>query len=165
MAEDVHAIRLTAQSLPDAVADGTNIVARANMSLASHLAGRAFSSGPFLGLVHATGHPISATLGVAHGQTLATMMPHVMRFNIDAVRDRYADIAQGMGVAADADAAIEAVEQLSATIGTNRTLTELGGTADHVDGLTLDALRDVIILSTPRYPTRDQIAEPYGLAL
>ena len=161
----LHAIRLTSEWLPRAVADGTDMVARANMQIASHLAGRAMSSGAKLGLVHATGHPLSAHFGIAHGQTLATMMPHVMRFNIEAVRDRYADIGQAMGVAADAEAAIDAIEQLSATVGTNRTLSDLGATADHIDGLTTDALRDVIILTTPRYPTRAEIAELYHLAL
>ncbi len=161
----LHAIRMTSEWLPRAVADGTDIAARANMQVASHLAGRAMSSGAKLGLVHATGHPISARFGIAHGQTLCTMMPHVMRFNIEAVRDRYADIGQAMGVAGDAEAAIGAVEQLSATVGTNRTLSDLGATADHIDDLTTDALRDVIILTTPRYPTRDEIAELYHLAL
>ena len=81
----LHAIRLTGQWLPRAVADGSDVEARASMQIASHLAGRAFSSGPLLGLVHATGHPVSGTYGVAHGQTLATMLPHVMRFNLETV--------------------------------------------------------------------------------
>ena len=161
----LHAIRLTGQWLPAAVADGTNIEARANMQVASHLAGRAFSSGPLLGLVHATGHPISATFGVAHGQTLATMLPHVMAFNLETVRGRYADIGAAMGVAADAEAAIEAATELSTTVGTNRTLTELGATADHIDGLTTDALRDLIILNTPRYPSREEVTALFELAL
>ena len=55
----LHAIRLTGQWLPKAVANGSDLEARAQMQIASHLAGRAFSSGPLLGLVHATGHPIS----------------------------------------------------------------------------------------------------------
>lgn len=161
----LHAIKLTAQWLPRAVAEGSDVAARANMQVASHLAGRAFSSGPLLGLVHATGHPISATLGAAHGQTLATMMPHVMRFNLETVRDRYADVGAAMGTAADAEAAIEAVEQLSATVGTNRSLTDLGATADHIGDLTTDALRDLIILNTPRYPSRQEVTELFELAL
>ncbi|MFM7894051.1 MAG: iron-containing alcohol dehydrogenase family protein, partial [Actinomycetota bacterium] len=68
----LHAIRLTGQWLPKAVAKGSDLEARAQMQIASHLAGRAFSSGPLLGLVHATGHPISGQLHQAHGQTLAT---------------------------------------------------------------------------------------------
>lgn len=135
------------------------------MQIASHLAGRAFSSGPLLGLVHATGHPISGTFGVAHGQTLATMLPHVMRFNLEAVADRYGDVGAALGTADDATAAIEAVERLSATVGTNRTLTDLGVTRDDLDELTTDALRDLIILNTPRYPSRGDVHRLYELAM
>lgn len=161
----LQAIRLTGQWLPRAVASGSDIEARSSMQIASHLAGRAFSSGPLLGLVHATGHPISGTFGVAHGQTLATMLPHVMRFNLGAVADRYADVGQALGVAHDADAAIEAIEKLSATVGTDRRLSDLGATAQDVDGLTTDALRDMIILSTPRYPNREEVRGLYEQAM
>ena len=161
----LQAIRLTGQWLPRAVAEGTDVEARASMQIASHLAGRAFSSGPLLGLVHATGHPVSGTFGIAHGQTLATMLPHVMRFNLEVVEDRYADVGLALGVERDAHAAIEAVEKLSATVGTNRSLTDLGVKEADLDSLTLDALRDMIILSTPRYPVREEVRELYQIAL
>ena len=161
----LQAIRLTGQWLPRAVSEGSDVDARSSMLIASHLAGRAFSSGPLLGLVHATGHPISGTFGVAHGQTLATMLPHVMRFNLEAVADRYADIGVALGVAHDAHAAIEAVEKLSATVGTNRSLSDLGAKSGDIAGLTTDALRDMIILNTPRYPNRDEVRGLYELAM
>lgn len=161
----LHAIRLTGRALPRAVAEGKDLEARATMQIASHLAGRAFSSGPLLGLVHATGHPISATLGIAHGQTLATMLPHVMRFNLDAVADRYADVGAALGAEPDPAAAIKAVEALSATVGTDRRLSELGATSDNLDTLTTDALRDLIILNTPRYPSRGDVRGLYEQAM
>ena len=161
----LHAIRLTGQWLPKVVADGTDLEARAQMQIASHLAGRAFSSGPLLGLVHATGHPISGQLHQAHGQTLATMLPHVMRFNRDVVARRYADIGEALGSEFDPEAGIAAVEKLSATVGTNKRLRELGASNDNINDLTQDALRDLIILNTPKYPTRGDIHELYARAL
>ena len=161
----LHAIRMTARWLPAAVADGSDVEARSGMQIAAHLAGRAFSSGPLLGLVHATGHPVSATFGIAHGQTLATMLPHVMRFNLEVVAERYGAIGQAMGVEHDPIAAIEAIERLSATVGTDRTLAELGATHDDLDGLATDALRDLIILNTPRQPSRAEVVELYRLAM
>lgn len=161
----LHAIRLTGRWLPQAVADGSDIEARASMQIASHLAGRAFSSGPLLGLVHATGHPVSGTFGAAHGQTLATMLPHVMQFNIEAVADRYAEVGAALGAARDPLAAIEAVKTLSATVGTDRRLSDLGATATDIEALTTDALRDLIILNTPRYPSREEVHALYELAL
>ncbi|MBM3815566.1 MAG: iron-containing alcohol dehydrogenase [Actinobacteria bacterium] len=161
----LHAIRLTGQWLPKAVANGSDLEARAQMQIASHLAGRAFSSGPLLGLVHATGHPISGQLHQAHGQTLATMLPHVMRFNRDVVAQRYADVGEALGSEHDPEAGIAAVEKLSATVGTNKRLRELGATSDNINDLTQDALRDLIILNTPKYPTRGDVHELYARAL
>ncbi len=161
----LQAIRLAGQWLPKAVAEGSDVEARTSMLIASHLAGRAFSSGPLLGLVHATGHPVSGTYGVAHGQTLATMLPHVMRFNLEVVADKYADVGLALGAAHDAHAAIEAVERLSATVGTNRSLNDLGASTADIDALTTDALRDMIILNTPRYPSRQDVRELYELAM
>ena len=161
----LHAIRLAGQWLPQAVAVGSDVEARAWMQIASHLAGRAFSSGPLLGLVHATGHPVSGTFGAAHGQTLATMLPHVMRFNLEAVSDRYADVGAALGVARDPLAAVEAVETLSATVGTDRSLSDLGAKAQDIDALTTDALRDIIILNTPRYPSREEVHTLYEQAM
>lgn len=161
----LEAIRLTGAWLPAAVEDGMNMEARSAMHLASHLAGRAFSSGPLLGLVHATGHPISATFGIAHGQTLATMLPPVMAFNSDVVADRYASVGAALGTEADPDAAIAAVQKLSAAVGTDKSLTDLGATESDIDDLTTDALRDFIILTTPRMPSRSEVSDLYQQAL
>ena len=161
----LHAIRLTSQALREAVADGSNLQARSTMQIASHLAGRAFSSGPLLGLVHATGHPISGTFGIAHGQTLATMLPHVMRFNLETVAERYANVGAALGAAPNPTAAIEAVETLSAAVGTNLNLSDLGVTPEHLNSLTTDALRDMIILNTPRYPSRADVHNLYQQAM
>jgi len=161
----LQAIRITGKWLPTAVNDGNNIEARAAMQVASHLAGRAFSSGPLLGLVHAMGHPISGTFGIAHGQTLATMLPHVMRFNLEVVSERYGDVGLALGVSSEPLDAISAIEALSEKVGTDKSLADLGATKNDIESLTNDALRDIIILSTPRYPNRDDVRGLYELAL
>jgi len=165
------AIEMVATWLPRAVADGTDAEARAQMMLAAHMAGIAFSSGPLLGLVHAAGHPLSARLKAAHGQTLAVMLPHVMAFNAPVVADKYARVAVALGVA-DSTAssedntqrAIDAVRALSETVGTATTISGLGGTEDQRDVLVEDALSDPVILTTPRPPTRAEVAELYRAA-
>ena len=95
------------------------------------------------------------------------MLPHVMRFNRDAqgIAERYANVGQALGSELDPEAAIAAVEKLSKTVGTNRKLSELGATSDSIAALTQDALRDLIILNTPRYPTRGEVHELYATAL
>ena len=57
------------------------------------------------------------------------------------------------------------VTKSTVPVGTNRKLSELGATSDNIAALTQDALRDLIILNTPRYPTRGEIHELYAKAL
>ena len=47
-----------------------------HIQTASHMAGIAFGIAG-LGICHAMGHPLSALLNKAHGQTLSTMLPHM----------------------------------------------------------------------------------------
>eukprot|EP00750_Incisomonas_marina_P018993 INCI3189.2.p1 GENE.INCI3189.2~~INCI3189.2.p1 ORF type:complete len:364 (-),score=51.23 INCI3189.2:1003-2001(-) len=76
------AIELVAENLRTVVENPSDLDAREKMHLASHMAGVAFNiSG--LGICHAMGHPLSALFHQAHGQTLATMLPHIMRFNVN----------------------------------------------------------------------------------
>lgn len=161
----LRAIELVGNWLPRAVSQGDDLDARAHMLWASHLAGLAFSAGPLLGLVHATGHPVSARFNAAHGQTLATMLPHVMHFNREICLERYGRVGQALGAAADVDAAIAAVEALSRKVGTAKGLAELGCTEGDLDALTQDALSDLIILTTPRYPSRAEVRALYSAAL
>ncbi len=161
----LRAIELVRLWLPTAVSQGADLEARAQMLWAAHIAGLAFSSGTLLGLVHATGHPISARFNAPHGQTLATMLPHVMRFNRQVCAERYSRIGVALGAGADPDAAIAAVIELSSKVGTAKNLAELGCGEDDLDALTQDALSDLIIMTTPRYPTRDEVRELYSTAL
>lgn len=161
----VQAIRLAGAWLPTAVADGADLEARAQLMLASHLAGVAFATAG-LGMCHAMGHPLSAVLHQAHGQTLATMLPHVMRFNLEVRTARVAAIAEALGVAeagasddVNAERAIEAVASLADHVGVARSISEMGGTMDHLPDLVAQAVSDVSMLTTPRLPTPDQVRE------
>jgi alcohol dehydrogenase class IV len=154
------AIALAARFLPVAFQDGKDLEARSQMLLASHLAGLAFTSSG-LGICHAMGHPLSARLGVAHGQTLATLLPHVMRFNLEVCRERYAKVARAM----EADDAIAAVERLRALVGTDRGARELGVTQELIPTLVEDAFADVLMFATPRMPQPADVTALYEEAL
>ena len=88
-----------------------------------------------------------------------------MRYNLEVVNERYGDIGSALGVKSDPLEAIKAVEELSAIVGTDRSLADLGATKNDLEHLTTDALRDLIILNTPRYPSRDDVRELYESAL
>lgn len=64
---------------------------RAHMLLGAALAGTAIENS-MLGAAHASANPLTARLGVVHGRAVATMLPHVMRFNavVPAAAETYA---------------------------------------------------------------------------
>ncbi|MFA6032956.1 MAG: iron-containing alcohol dehydrogenase, partial [Myxococcota bacterium] len=67
-------IRMVADNLPTAVADGKNVIARQEMMAAAMMGATAFQKG--LGVIHSLAHPLSSVAGVSHGLANAIMMPH-----------------------------------------------------------------------------------------
>ncbi|MDO8411430.1 MAG: iron-containing alcohol dehydrogenase [Phenylobacterium sp.] len=160
----LKAIEMVAAHLREVVADGANLEGRAQMMLASSMAAIAFNVAG-LGAAHGTGHALSARLNAAHGQTLATMLPHVMGFNLSVSADKYAQVAAVLGASPTAEAAIGAVEALRADIGIARSITDLGGTADMIPQLSEDAAADGVNLSNPRPIGRPDFEALYQAAL
>jgi alcohol dehydrogenase len=167
----LRAIAITGAHLASAFDDGAELEPRAQMLLASHLAGLAFSSSG-LGICHAMGHPLSARFGAAHGQTLATLLPHVMRYNLEVCERDYADVAvaldpgrAGAPVRRNAEHAIEAVESLRARVGTDRSARELGVLPELIPTLVEDALADVLMFATPKLPQAADVVRLYEAAL
>ena len=65
--------------------------ARADMLLGSCLAGLAIEQS-MLGATHACANPLTARFGTTHGIAIAVMLPHVVRWNSDAVGDCYEEL-------------------------------------------------------------------------
>jgi alcohol dehydrogenase class IV len=167
----LEAIRMAGAYLPKAYQDGSDLEARAQMLLAAHLAGIAFTSAG-LGMCHAMGHPLSARYDAAHGQTLASLLPSVMRFNKPACEVKYAQVAAALGVAqsdaSDADnaeRAIAGVETLRARVKTDRRIGDLGAKAADVPMLVEDAFADVLMMATPRFPEPRDVESIYRTLL
>ena len=66
----------------------TDLEARSAMQLGAHFAGMAIEQS-MLGAAHACANPLTARYNLAHGLALAILLPHVVRWNADAARDRY----------------------------------------------------------------------------
>ena len=147
----VEAMHKVAENLRKVVADGQDIEARSQMLLGSAMAAQAFNV-TGLGSAHGTGHAISARLNAAHGQTLATMMPHVMEYNMSVREVKYAEVARILAPSGPATGAgaIDAVIQLSSDIGIGRSITDLGGGSDLLSVLVEDALADPVNRTNPR---------------
>lgn len=80
-------IMRAATSLPIAFEDGNDIEAREDMALASLFSGIALANAK-LGAVHGFAAPIGGAFKAPHGAVCATLLPHVMRTNIAALRER-----------------------------------------------------------------------------
>lgn len=157
-------IRTIGTWLRRAVADGSDLEARSQLLVASHLAGVGQASGTGVGLVHALGHSIGSRGKVAHGTALATVLPEVLRFYL-GTRDReLALVGIALGVASGAEpestaaaVAIGAIDKLLRDVDQRPTLSRLG-LADEatIEQLVIDTLDDAAIRNSPRLPSAAQ---------
>ena len=92
----LEGMKLVHDNLPQACADGTDIVARSNMLAASIMGATAFQKG--LGGVHALSHPIGAVFDTHHGLANAIMLPYVLVRNREAIEARLSDAARYIGL-------------------------------------------------------------------
>jgi lactaldehyde reductase len=164
---ELKAIEMIYKYLPIAVNDPTNPEGRNGMAVAQYIAGMAFSN-VGLGVDHGMAHPLSALFDVPHGVACAMLLPTVMRFNVPAALDKYTDIAKAVGVWRDgmtkeeaADAACKAIEDLSALVGTNKHLTDLGIKESDIPALAQQAIQDVCTPGNPREVTMEDILDLY----
>ncbi|MFN8459090.1 MAG: iron-containing alcohol dehydrogenase [Anaerolineae bacterium] len=119
-------------ALPLCYRQGDDLPARTDMLLGAHLAGTSLAS-VAMGLHHGLCHVLGGSAGVAHGVANAIILPHAMRFNLDACAPQLAQVAQAMGVTmptqsdkSKAEAAIQAVERLIGQWGCPSSLREAG---------------------------------------
>ena len=88
----ISAIKLIMDNIEIAVKNGENKKVRLSMANASLMAGISFSNS-MVGLVHAIGHSVGAVSKVPHGDAISILLPYVMEYNFDVVKEEYAKIA------------------------------------------------------------------------
>lgn len=88
----ISVIKIIMDNIEIAVKNGENKKARLSMANASLMAGISFSNS-IVGLVHAIGHSIGAVSKVPHGDSISILLPYVMEYNFDVVKEEYAKIA------------------------------------------------------------------------
>jgi choline dehydrogenase len=111
----LSAIELVASWLPAAYADGSNLEARTHMAHAATLGGMAYGT-ESAGAAHAMSQSAGGIHDCAHGALTARVLGPVSEYNAPAAPERYARIAQALGVdtsGLDAlEAALAGVEEL-----------------------------------------------------
>lgn len=159
----LQVVAMVAEFLPRAVADGSDLEARSQLLLASHIAGVGFSH-TGLGLVHAIAHPLGGRFNIPHGLALCLVIEDVLRLNLRTRLDRTARLAFALGVGdtagtveANADAAVTAVASLAREVDMTARLANFGVTAADLDSLVADTLADPVINNTPVPPSAGEI--------
>jgi alcohol dehydrogenase class IV len=142
----LEGIRLIAANLPQAVENGDDVETRANMALGSLYGGLGLAP-VNTAAVHALAYPLGGEFHVAHGVSNAVLLPHVLRFNLSAAPERYAQVALALGVeAGDSDLGtaqrgLDRLTELSRECGIPGGLSELGVPAEAIPRMAQSAMK------------------------
>jgi alcohol dehydrogenase class IV len=162
-----EALRLLGANIETAVKKGSNVQARSGMLLGAMLAGQAFANSP-VAAVHALAYPIGGIFHVPHGLSNALVLPHVMRFNASVCADAYATLAPDVfpdlaSVQRElrVDEFINRLEALSADLGLEKTLREVGIGQSDLSAMAVDAMKQSrLLVNNPR-----EVSEADALAI
>jgi alcohol dehydrogenase len=159
----LQTMELVIKNLPKAFKEPSDLEARSNMLLASHIVGVGFSH-TGLGLVHGIGHSLGGHFNVPHGIALCTVLEQVLRFNLSASQARMAKVAGALGVAEtgksdaeNAESAIQALVELAREVGLDTKLSDHGITEADLPLLAKTAVEDAVTLNNPIKPTEQDV--------
>ena len=144
----VEGMRLVKEWLPKAVADGSDIEARAHMLVAASMGATAFQKG--LGAIHSLSHPVGALYDTHHGLTNAVVMPYVLAFNRSAIEDRLTRLAAWLDLPNPSfQSVMDWVLELREKFEIPHTLAAMGVTDERLDELSEMAAQDPTAGSNP----------------
>lgn len=169
----LNAIRLISKNLLIAWENPTSIDARSQVLLGALQAGIAFSNSS-VALVHGMSRPVGALFHVPHGVSNAALLGVVTEFSLEGDYDRYADIAEAMGVPdqgsqeSRARGGAEKIRELITALEIPG-LAQLGVTREKLKPVVTKMADDAIAsgspANNPRLAARDEIIRMYYEAL
>src|SRR6266705_1817588 len=149
-------VRYIVSALPRCYSVGDDREARTEMLLGSFLAGTALSN-VAMGLHHGLCHVLGGTAGVPHGIANSIVLPHAMRFNLDATAPQLARAAEAMGISlterspeAAAEEAVQRVHDLIAQMNLPQHLQEVGVQETELPHLAQLAFQSRTVQSNPK---------------
>jgi hypothetical protein len=166
MAEGIalKGMQLVKDFLPSAVSDGTDLVARSQMMIASTMGATAFQKG--LGAMHSLSHPCGAVLNTQHGLTNAVVMPYVLERNREVIADKATDLARFLNLSNPSlDSLLKWVLELREKIAIPHTLAEIGVADSHIEELSKMAAVDPTVGGNPILLGVDDMAKLYSNAI
>lgn len=154
----LQALKILGANIRTVYQHGENIEARGKMLLAACMAAFAFQKG--LGAVHSIAHQLSTDAPIPHGVANAILLPPVMEFNLPYVIEKYADVADALGVNVEdmskdeaARAAIDEIRELNKTFNMPAGLGSAGLDREKIPKLAADAMLDHCHKLNPRQCT------------
>lgn len=132
-----------------------------------YIAGMGFSN-VGLGIVHSMAHSLGAFFDTPHGVANALLLPHVLRFNGKVCPDLFVNMGNALGLdmrglsgMAAVDKVVDAVKELSISVGIPQTLQEIGIPESALEKLAHQAIGDVCTSGNPRKVTEKDILQLY----
>lgn len=164
----LRAISLISRSLRKAYTDGADIAARHDMLLGALFGGICIATSSTTA-VHALAYPLGGKYRMPHGLSNAILLPHVMRYNLEAAEVKFRDIAQAMGISTDtlsirqaAEKMIENLFSLASDLNIEMSLKDKGITEGDLDTLVEAAAKVTRLLdNNPRRLSTDDMREIY----
>ena len=160
---DVYAlqgIKVISANLLRAVRNGSDTEARAQLSLGSLYGGLCL--GPVnTAAVHALSYPLGGRFHIAHGVSNAVLLPNVIRFNLPAAPERYAEIALALGVTPGnsvqqtAERGVQMLAELSRACGVPQKLSELKIPRDAIPAMAKAAMQVTRLLKNNLRPVTE----------
>lgn len=158
-----RALELLSRSIREACQIGHDVSAREDMLLGAMLAGQAFANAP-VAAVHALAYPLGGQFHIPHGLSNALVLPHVLKFNLEAAEPLYGELAPLLG-ASEANGFIEALEAICIDTGLPRRLRDVGVGREALASLAQDAMNQTrLLVNNPREVTQQDAYSLYEQA-
>lgn len=152
----LRGIRSIFSALPRCYSEGHDLDARTEMFVGSFLAGTALAH-VSMALHHGLCHVLGGSAGVPHGIANSVILPHAMRFNLNATAPQLAEVAEAMGVSrsgrSDEEVAEEGIQRIYKLIGSMQLpqhLRDLGVSESALPHLAELALHSRAVQSNPK---------------
>jgi len=151
-------IKLITSALEAAYRNGQDVDARSALALGSMYGGLCL--GPVnTAAVHALSYGLGGKYHISHGLANAVLLPEVMRFNLPACPEKYAEIAKAIG-AKSAEEGIDRIQTLAENCGIPRRLSEIGINASEIPTMADLAMKVTrLLVNNPRELTFSDAVE------
>ncbi len=152
----IEGMKLIKKSLLQAVNNGNDLHARADLLAAASMGSTAFQKG--LGAIHSLSHPVNAQFNVHHGLSNAIFMPYVLTFNKKVIEKRIISICDYLNLDKNFDIFLNWILDLRKELGIPHKLSEVVETNKiNIDKLSKMAFEDPSTTTNPKKLTIDDM--------